>query len=159
MNWKNKDDSYKTGEYSLTPSEYEKLFSNCNTLFERILLEVGIATGCRRADLAAIEKSNIDLTNMTISYIEKKKGGRIKTINFGNKLKTDLTQYIFTLPSKCKWLFPSPHGKENHISDRTIWNVFNQVCARCWNKSTSMPCHAFNICKASNFKRMDNEPN
>lgn len=132
MTWKNfrNDEGYKTGEFALTPTEVEKLLSNCDTLFEKILIEVGISTGCRRSDLCALEKGNIDLTNMTINYVEKKKGSRIKTVNFGNKLRTDLKQYVSTLPNKCKWLFPSPYGIENHISDRTVWNVFNKICLR-----------------------------
>lgn len=140
MKWKNKDEPYKTGEFALTSTEVENLMSHCETLFEKVLIEVGIATGCRRADLAGLEKSNIDLTNMTITYIERKKGGRIMTANFGNKLRVDLKQYIFTLPNKCKWLFPSKHGYENHISDRSIWDIFNRVCARAG--ISQRPCHA-----------------
>lgn len=141
MAWKNyKDEGYKTGEFALTQSEVEKLLSNCDTMFEKLLIEVGIATGCRRSDLCAIKKSNVNLDNMTISYIEKKKGDRIKTINFGNKLRTDLKQYIATLPNKCEWLFPSEHGIEKHISDRTVWNVLNRVCERAG--ISQRPAHA-----------------
>jgi integrase/recombinase XerD len=141
MPWKNyNDEGYKTGEFALTPNEVENLLSHCDTLFEKVLLEVGISTGCRRSDLCAIKKSNIDLTNMTISYIEKKKGSRIKMINFGNKLRTDLKQYIATLPPKCEWLFPSDHGTNKHISDRTVWNVLNRVCER--SGISKRPAHA-----------------
>ena len=142
MVWKNygKDDSYKTGEFALTVTEVEKLFSNCDILSEKILLEVGISTGCRRADLCAIEKSNIDIEKMTVSYIERKKGGRIRIVNFGKKLQVDLRQYIATLPPRCKWLFPSSHGMENHISDRSVWNIFNRVCKRAG--ISQRPAHA-----------------
>ena len=51
-----------------------------------------------------------------------------------------MTQYISTLPSKCKWLFPSPYGYEKHISDRTIWTIFNNVCER--SGISKRPVHA-----------------
>ena len=130
---KNKEDGYKTGEFALTEDEVMRLLAACDDLSEKILLMVGIATGCRRLDLVRIERRNVDLDNKTLTYIEKKKGSRAKTINFGSKLEHELRIYLNTKEmKKSKWLFPTRYknGEVNvggHISDRTVWNIFNRV--------------------------------
>lgn len=141
-NWKpfygkDKDTSHKSGEYALTEDELRRALLACNTFNEKILIMVGVATGCRRSDLVQIERRNVDLNHKTITYIEKKKGGRAKTINFGSKLETELRMYLNTKEMKQskKWLFPSVYknGEINvggHISSRTVWNIFNRVLER-----------------------------
>lgn len=143
---KNKDDSYKTGEFALTEDEVVRLLVACEDISEKILLMVGIATGCRRSDLVQIERRNVDLDHNTITYIEKKKGGRSKTINFGSKLEHELRIYLNTKEmKKSKWLFPTKYknGDINvggHISSRTVWNIFNRVLERA--KISARPAHA-----------------
>lgn len=143
---KNKDDSYKTGEFALTEDEVVRLLSACDDISEKILLMVGIATGCRRSDLVQIERRNVDLDHNTLTYIEKKKGGRSKTINFGSKLEHELRIYLNTKDmKKSKWLFPTKYknGEINvggHISSRTVWNIFNRVLERA--NISSRPAHA-----------------
>jgi len=131
---KNKtDEGYRTGEYALTEDEVTRLIAACDDLSEKILLMVGIATGCRRGDLVKMERRNVDVDHQTITYTEQKKGGRSKTINFGSKLEHELRIYLNTKDmKKSKWLFPTKYknGEINingHISDRTVWNIFNRV--------------------------------
>jgi integrase len=129
----NKNVSYKTGEYALTEDELRRVLLSCNTIEEKILIMVGVATGCRRSDLVQIERRNVDLDHNTLTYIEKKKGSRSKTINFGSKLEHELRMYLNTKEmKKSKWLFPTKYknGELNvggHISSRTVWNIFNKV--------------------------------
>lgn len=133
---KNKDESYRTGEYALTEEEVVRLLAACEDISEKILLMVGIATGCRRSDLVQIERRNVDLDHNTLTYIEKKKGGRSKTINFGSKLEHELRIYLNMKEMKrSKWLFPTKYknGEINiggHISDRSVWNIFNRTLER-----------------------------
>lgn len=119
---------YKTGQHALTPSEVKRLLLSFADVHEKAIIELGIAIGVRRADLAAIRRNNYNPEKKTITYYEsKKKRDRTVFIPSDSAVQT-LNMHLKTA-RKSEWLFPSPKlGKyeKKHISDRQIYDILNE---------------------------------
>jgi integrase len=110
---------YKTGQYALTKKEYEKVLQSCDSLEDRVMLMLGAGLGLRRADLVSVRVSNINFQEHTITYVEKKKGGRIRVVPMGPKLEQEIRILLNTIK-----------GRDTLFSfgDRQAWNRFNRLC-------------------------------
>lgn len=67
------EDRYKTGQKSLSHSEYSKLISVITDLVDELLIKFAVAEGLRREDLVEIKLSNIDKVRRTLLFHEHKK--------------------------------------------------------------------------------------
>lgn len=112
---------YYTGELALTREEYNKLLSVCDDPQDRLLLMVGVSLGLRRSDLVRIMVRNIDFTSNTLTYNEKKKGNRIRTVPLSNKLSNELKMYL-KLSNK------GVNDRLFNFMDRQAWNRYNALC-------------------------------
>ena len=74
---------YKSGEKALSPDEYERMLAACRTLEDRVMILFQVTLGLRRSDLAEIKIANIDIANNLVTYVEKKKGNRIRVVPIG----------------------------------------------------------------------------
>lgn len=74
---KNFDDRYKTGQKSLSRTEYDKLIGVITNIEDELLIKFAVATGLRREDLALIKLSNLSKIDRTLLFHEHKKD-RIK---------------------------------------------------------------------------------
>jgi integrase len=114
---------YRTGEYALTRKEYDKALAACQNLEDRVLIMVGCSIGLRRDDIIRLEWGNIDIRdpeNATVTYQEKKKGNRIRTVPIGPKLAQELTILRNTQPKTQKTVFS--------FKGRQAYNRFQKVC-------------------------------
>lgn len=116
----------RTGEKALTPLEYEKLISVCNTLEEEVLIKLAVGLGFRRKDIAKIKIKNIDLNEGKITYYEHKKD-RDRTIPLGAQLNQLLKKYIHTLPRDQVYLFK---WGSSDWGDRTAHRRLTALCDR-----------------------------
>ena len=111
---------YKSGEKALSPDEYERMLAACSTLEDRVMILFQVTLGLRRSDLAEIKIANIDIANNLVTYVEKKKGNRIRVVPIGDRLKQEITMLINTIDTKKqKTLFS--------VGDRQMYNRFNSV--------------------------------
>lgn len=153
---------YKTGEKSLVRKEAEAVIMAAKSYEDKLLVLIGFTIGPRRDDLVSIEIPNIDTKAGTLSYHEKKKGNRVKTVPMSDRLIHELELYLTTHTSEGqKYLFPARQatsvkktkdpvtkeitGKERvvcqHMSSKTAYNIFNGLCKLAGIK-TPIPIHA-----------------
>jgi len=113
---------YKTGQHALTRKEYENVLSVCGSLEDRVMVMLGVSLGLRRFDLVLVRVANIDFTNHQITYLEKKKGNRVRVVPMGPKLEQEIRMLIKTLPK----------GQDTLMSfgDRQAYNRFAALCKK-----------------------------
>lgn len=114
---------YRTDEYALTRKEYDKALAACQNLEDRVLIMVGCSLGLRRSDIVRLEWQNIDIRDpesASVTYQEKKKGNRIRTVPIGPRLAQELMILRNTQPKGQKTVFI--------FKDRQAYNRFKRVC-------------------------------
>jgi integrase len=111
---------YKTGEFALTELEYQKVLDACSSIEDECLIKFTVATGLRRADVVRIERINVHTDTGKITFLEKKKGNRIRDVFVGPKLRQLIIKYEKTLPKDEFRLFP--------FSERTAYNKLQGLC-------------------------------
>jgi len=107
-------------EHSLTHKEYEAILNAAGTLEDRVLIMMAVELGLRRADIVRVRGADIDLANNRLSYHEKKKGDRIRTVPIGSKLAQEIKMLMHTLPKSQEMLFS--------FGDRTAYNRLAYLC-------------------------------
>jgi len=111
---------------------------------DKVLVMIGFSLGLRREDLVRLEIHNIDLDHQVLSYLEKKKGNRIKVVPISDRLLQDLKLYLHahTSPGQ-QYLFPALQKTHHcdHMSSKTAYNRFNALCKKVGIK-TPIPVHA-----------------
>jgi integrase len=112
--------NYTIGQDALTPGEYQKLIESCDSIEDEALFKFTVATGLRREDVISVERQNVNLTQGMVTFSEKKKGGRIRTIPLGQKLCTLLIKYLKTVPKDQKKLFA--------FCGKTAYNKLQERC-------------------------------
>ena len=112
--------NYTVGQDALTPMEYERVCDACSSIEDEALIKFTVATGMRREDVVNVERQNVDLVAGSVTFAEKKKGGRIRTIHIGSRLCTLLTKYLKTVPKDQKMLFD--------FCGKTAYNKLQDLC-------------------------------
>lgn len=139
---------YVIGEKSFTEREFGLLLSVCDNFLDKILLQVAFSYGLRREDIVRIRVDNIDFTNNTLSYLEKKKHDRVRVMPVSPRLKQELLMYISTLPKTALYLFPAQQRSESlHISSKTPYNRLQRLCDR-----AGIPRRPFHAIRSSCIK-------
>lgn len=113
-------EKYTVGKDALTPKEYTELCDACDSIVDETLLKFTTSTGLRREDVVAVEWKNVNLTSGTITFSEKKKGGRIRTIHIGEKMRVLLVKYNKTCKNNQKYVFD--------FCGRTAYNKLQNLC-------------------------------
>ena len=83
-----------SGEKALTKDEYDKVLAACKTQEDRVMVLIGVSLGIRRYDMSQLLVRNINFITNTLSYIEKKKGNRVRVVPMPPKLAQELYIYI-----------------------------------------------------------------
>lgn len=117
-----KQSRYRTGEKALTRKEYEVILAVCGSLEDRVMVMLGVSLGLRRGDLVRVRVANVDFKNGHLTYLEKKKGDRIRNVPLGPKLLQEINMLINTLPTGQDTLFS--------FKDRQAYNRFNTLCEK-----------------------------
>jgi len=109
-----------TGDLALTRDEYDRLISVADNFEDRLLLMIGCCTGMRRSDIVRLKLENINFDRHEISYQEKKKGDKIRTVPIPQRLETELKLYEVEQKRKTGNIFS--------FKDRQSWNRFAALC-------------------------------
>lgn len=117
-----KAERYRTGQFALTRKEYDRVLSVCGNLEDRVLVMMAVSLGLRRFDIVRVKVANIDFRNHQITYLEKKKGDRVRIVPMGPKLEQEIQMLIQTLPKGQTTLFS--------FKDRQAFNRFNTLCEK-----------------------------
>jgi integrase len=84
---------------------------------------VGLHTGMRHKEIAAIRVSDVDLEKRVIWLPKAKAGAREQPIT--QELADYLAGRMSMLPPGCEWLFPSPQSATGHV--HTIRKAFRRA--------------------------------
>ena len=137
---------YRTGQFALTPKEYERVLDACTSLEDEVLIKFTVATGLRREDVVNVELQNITIDSTTgsptgkVRYFEKKKGNRIREVPIGGKLAQLIIKYQKTLPKAQTTLF--------RFSGRTAHRYLQRLC-----DTAQIPRRPFHALRATCIKR------
>lgn len=112
-------------ESALTEEQVKKLIHVVSHLNHEVLLLLAVSLGLRRDAIVAISLKDVDLKNNQLRLYEK---GKERVLPLSLSLAIKLEQHIHTVKKKyrSKWLFPSSHNPEKHISSKTAWNTLNK---------------------------------
>ena len=121
-----------SGEQALTQKQVKDLIDTCPNIEEAALLSLTVSTGMRRSDIIRVKVRDLNLDENKVSYREKKKGDRIRTVGIPGKTVTKIRQWLNARNSDSKFLFPARQGNSStgHISGRTAYNVFQRNLER-----------------------------
>jgi len=136
---KPRSERYKTGEKALTDNEYEKLMAVVDNVEDECLFTVAISTGLRRFDVTNIQIDNIhfhtdDHPGNWLTYNERKKGNRIRTIPLNERSTQSIKKLINTRSKTNK------NPKLFSFNDRTAYNRLKNACEKAGIKQR--PFHA-----------------
>lgn len=73
--------------------ELDRLRSGCTTLHQRALLEMLLSSGARVSELAAMDRTDVDLTTNEV-HIRYGKGGKQRTVYINDVCRAHLTAYL-----------------------------------------------------------------
>lgn len=116
---KQNGNSYKSGEKSLTPKEYEKLIAVIPYLEHLLLIKLAVVSGIRREDIVKIKINDIDFEEGEIKYYEHKKK-RLYSVYVDNDIIMLIKQHLNTLARKRDLLFS--------FGGRQAYNILNKYC-------------------------------
>jgi len=119
----------------------------CGTLEDRVMIMLAVSLGLRRSDLVRVKTANINFAVHRLTYLEKKKGDRIRVVPIGVKLEQEMKMLIKTLPKNQDTLFS--------FKDRQAYNRFAALCERAGIEQR--PFHALRatcvkFCQANGWK-------
>jgi integrase/recombinase XerC len=142
-----------SGERALSEKQVAAVIAASHTTQDKLLMEIGFSLGLRRDDLVALKVVNVKTDEGVITYEEKKKKNRIRSVPTQPTLTGELKRYIATLPKNQVYLFPAreKRTKEGHLSSRTAYKIFNDLCAECGIK-TPIPIHSMRASAAKILK-------
>lgn len=121
----------KTIPIVFSREELTRLFSLTENLKHRLILKTGYAFGMRIASVARIRLSDFDWDRNLIN-IRADKGKKDRQVMLSHNYKQEIQQYI-KLYAPRNYLF---EGQQpfNHLSTRSIDNIFNAACKRAKTK-------------------------
>lgn len=149
---------YKTGRDALTPRQAQDLLSSFDSISEKALIHIVIATGLRRIDVVNLKRDELDVETGKLHYWEHKKR-RPRDITIPSKEALQSLKMHLNSCRKSMWLFPSPLKskgfKDKHISDRQAYDIFNEQLDKI--KIPRRPFHSLRatcikMCEAAGWK-------
>ncbi len=158
MNNHNLKTPYKTGRDALTYKQVQDLLSSFDSISEKALIHLVIATGLRRIDVVSLKRNDFNPDTGELIYYEHKKR-RTRKIVIPSKEAIHYLRMHLTSSRKSEWLFPSPlkgkQYKDKHISDRQAYDIFNEHLDRI--KIQRRPFHSLRatcikLCEAAGWK-------
>ena len=122
-----KNKKYRSGEFSLTEGQVEKLLQNVTGLSELCLLKLALSVGVRRLDIVNIKSADVDLEKSTVTFYQHKKKN---TITRPVPITVMQSLEMWLNINKSSWLFPGVYNSKVHMSDRHAYNVLQKCLER-----------------------------
>jgi len=116
---RHKAEMITSGENALTKDEYILLLGACDNQEDRVMLMMAVSLGLRRGDVVRVKWADIDFSEGTLTYFERKKD-RTRTVPMSPALEQELKILYRVRPSGRKEVLP--------FGDRQAYNRFNRLC-------------------------------
>lgn len=110
-------DEYKLPK-SLSIEELEMLRESCDTVRQRVFLEILYATGCRLSEVHGLDKADINQQNMSTLVIGK--GDKQREVYFSIRAMYHLGKYITGRNDNCEALMVTERKPYRRLSKRGI---------------------------------------
>lgn len=113
-----KSERYRSGQKSLSITEYERIMEVIDNIQDELLIKMAVTTGIRREDICAIKINNINLENGTLTYYESKRR-RTRTIYLQPSIVLLIKKFLKTIKKRDE-LFS--------YTGRTAYRHLNKFC-------------------------------
>ena len=110
---------------AITKIEEEKLYSACDNLRDRAIMEVLFATGVRVSELVNIKLEDIDFYGKTIHVIGK--GHKERTVCISDKAIYHVQAYLESRPCNSAYLFIGKRAPYNKISVDAVQSMLKTL--------------------------------
>jgi integrase len=123
----------RSGELALSEEQVRRLLENVTRPRDYHLLKLEVLTGMRRSDIVRVKWDNLDTSECSVTYKEKKKGDTPHTAWLPKSFVSELQRYKATDDANNIYLFDGGCDKkygQGHISSRTAWNIFERACQK-----------------------------
>ncbi|KUO62513.1 MAG: hypothetical protein APF84_01825 [Gracilibacter sp. BRH_c7a] len=111
----------------LSQTEIVKIFNSVRNIKHRSILFVTYSAGLRVSEVICLKVKDIDKDRMLI-HIRQAKGRKDRYSILSESTLKILREYVKVYKIK-DWLFPG-EKQENHISERTVQNIFKVACSK-----------------------------
>lgn len=111
----------------LSQTEIVKIFNSVRNIKHRAILFVTYSAGLRVSEVICLKVKDIDKERMLI-HIRQAKGRKDRYSILSDAALKILREYVKIYKVK-DWLFPG-EKEENHISERTVQNIFKVACTK-----------------------------
>lgn len=113
---------------ALSVEEIEILRQKCSSIREKALFEFTYSTGCRLAEIASVNKEDIDWNNKTLRVIGK--GNKERVVCFNTKAKYLLKEYIMSRNDDNSALFITTKSPNTRLGKRSIQREIGIIAGR-----------------------------
>ncbi len=114
---------------AMNMDDVETIRDACRTDFERALIEVFFATGCRLSEVMRMDRDNIDFDRRTIQVIGK--GNKEREVYFGSKAAMRLRKYLASRTDDSPALFVTLQGEpKRRAAPHTLYHHVKRIAAR-----------------------------
>jgi len=110
---------------ALTIEELEMLREGCKTVRQRAFIEVMYATGCRLSDIQKLNRTDIDVQNMSTRVIGK--GNKEREVYLSFKALYHLKKYLKLRTDDCEALMVTVKKPYRRISNRAIQEEIKKI--------------------------------
>jgi len=97
----------RNSEFSLTPDELHRLIQHAKNQRDRVMLQLFVYTGIRRAELQMLRKQDLDAQRRRL-LVRHGKGGKQRILFLPDLLSVELREYALEL--RGSFLFPGRNG-------------------------------------------------
>lgn len=127
----NKIAPYKVEQADIKPLkdfEIRELKINCETLRERAVLEIFLATGCKLSELINLKRENID-TEKNIILISNPRGND-RVIPLNRDVVFHIRKYLETRLDDLEFLFVTERKPFRQLNSRTVQDIIKKILQR-----------------------------
>lgn len=109
----------------LTAEELEVFYGGCQTLRQKSLISIFIATGCRLDEVKNMKIKDLNWESMKINVVGK--GSKSRTVYFNAKAKVHIQRYLKSRNDDCEALFVTQRKPIKFMSKRAIQDEVEKV--------------------------------
>lgn len=113
----------------LSPDQVRRLLGACSTQRDLVVVILGLHTGLRRAELAALELGDVDLADRSV-FVRNGKGGRDRPVPLSREAAQVLGAYVASAGLRSGPLLRSLEDPNAGISAQTVGAIMSTLAYR-----------------------------
>lgn len=121
---------HKTG---MSQMELEYLRGACTTQRDRAIVEFLYSTGCRVSELCAVQRSDVDWRDGTVTLLGK--GNKYRTAYLNAKACVTLQAYLDTRKDASPFLFVGLYNPHKALTRSTVEKIIGDISDRAFEKT------------------------